>query len=296
MQLNIKELHFFMKYNLKKLSLSLALFSIAYYAVFKFLKNDLVVKQLVFKHRLIPKNFDGFRIVHLSDFHNNSRLSKKSMLADIVKDLSPNAVFMTGDMSDNINGEIFDAVELCAEISDYAKIYYVPGNHESVLKNRNRYYKLLEKHGVMLLTNKTIKITRNGESISVTGIIDPHFFRNSKEFSCEKDVVSFLMGAVDRNLESFEVLLSHRPEFFDIYRRNGFNLVFSGHAHGGQWNLPLIGPVYSPNQGLFPKLTSGISQREGCGIVVSRGLGDSIFPIRVNNPYEIILMTLKSDR
>ncbi|NLL91219.1 MAG: metallophosphoesterase [Ruminococcaceae bacterium] len=284
-----------MKNNLKKLFLSLAFLSTASYAILKVLKTDLTVRQLVFKHRLIPKNFDGFRIVHLSDFHNNSRLSKKSKLSETVKGLSPDAVFMTGDMSDNINGDIFDAVELCAEISEHAEIYYVLGNHESVLKNRKHYCKLLEKHGVTLLTNKTIKITRNREFISVAGIIDPHFFRNSKEFICEEDVVSFLMGVVDRNPESFEVLLSHRPEFFHIYCGNGFDLVFSGHAHGGQWNLPLIGPVYSPNQGLFPELTSGIYQRKSCSIVVSRGLGDSIFPIRINNPYEIILLTLKSE-
>lgn len=92
--------------------------------------------------------------------------------------------------------------------------------------------------------------------------------------------------------DTYTILLSHRPELFDTYAASQVDLVFSGHAHGGQIRLPLIGAVFAPNQGFFPKYNAGIYRKDRTQMIVSRGLGNSIFPIRLNNRPELIAATL----
>jgi predicted MPP superfamily phosphohydrolase len=95
--------------------------------------------------------------------------------------------------------------------------------------------------------------------------------------------------------ETYTVLLSHRPELFDCYVAKGADLVFSGHAHGGQFRLPFLGGVFAPDQGLFPTYDAGLYQQKGTSMIVSRGLGNSLFPFRVNNRPEIVVVTLLSE-
>jgi len=91
---------------------------------------------------------------------------------------------------------------------------------------------------------------------------------------------------------TYTVLLSHRPELFDVYADNNIDLVLSGHAHGGQVRLPFIDGLAAPNQGLFPQYSEGVHENNRTKMVVSRGLGNSIFPIRINNRPELVVFTL----
>jgi len=97
-----------------------------------------------------------------------------------------------------------------------------------------------------------------------------------------------------RRNDVFSILLAHHPEMFDIYMENGMDLIFTGHAHGGQFRIPFIGGLFAPDQGLFPEYTSGCYVKGKSAMFVSRGLGNSIMPIRINNPPEIVEVTLKS--
>ena len=96
-----------------------------------------------------------------------------------------------------------------------------------------------------------------------------------------------------KDSDYFKILSSHRPENFNIYVNNDIDVVFSGHAHGGQIRLPFIGGLYAPHQDFFPEYDSGLYTEDNTNMVVSRGLGNSLFPFRVNNPPEIIIVTLK---
>jgi predicted MPP superfamily phosphohydrolase len=93
----------------------------------------------------------------------------------------------------------------------------------------------------------------------------------------------------------FTILLSHRPELFDAYADYPINLVLTGHAHGGQFRLPFVGGVVAPHQGFFPKYDKGIYRREGTNMVVSCGLGNSAFPVRFNNPSELVVVELNKE-
>lgn len=95
--------------------------------------------------------------------------------------------------------------------------------------------------------------------------------------------------------ETFQVLLSHRPELLSLYSKYGIDLVFSGHAHGGQVRIQFIGGLIAPNQGLLPTYTSGEHIANDTTMIVNRGLGNSLFPLRVFNRPEIVVVTLRTD-
>ena len=141
--------------------------------------------------------------------------------------------------------------------------------------------------GVKVLRNSSDKIKKAGENILLMGIDDPTFSDSYENNSDSK--------IVEEEQSGFKVLLSHRPEQFPVYAKRNIDLTFSGHAHGGQIRLPLVGGLVAPNQGVFPKYTSGIYYKDSLAMIVSRGLGNSIFPQRMFNRPEIVATTLRSE-
>lgn len=127
------------------------------------------------------------------------------------------------------------------------------------------------------------------------GVQDPSFDIESNLLSEESALIEGTLQTLTEDSAAYSILLSHRPELFDVYVRHQIDLVFSGHAHGGQFRLPFIGGLIAPDQGLFPTYTAGIYEEENTQMVVSRGLGNSIIPIRFHNRAEIVLIELQSD-
>ncbi|MGB7594321.1 MAG: metallophosphoesterase, partial [Erysipelotrichaceae bacterium] len=130
-----------------------------------------------------------------------------------------------------------------------------------------------------------VRLEREGSFIELDGIIDP-FFKPAEDSLATLD---FTDPSV------FRILMSHRPELIKLYASKQIDLVLSGHAHGGQVRIPFLMPgLIAPNQGLFPKYTSGTYKESATTEIVSRGLGNSTFPFRVFNRPEIVVVTLKS--
>lgn len=136
-----------------------------------------------------------------------------------------------------------------------------------------------------------ISIEQEGKNISLGGIDDSLFASKHYDISYSNlsDYIEELFTEDD-----FQILLSHRPEKFQEYVDAGVNLVFSGHAHGGQFRLPFVGGLVAPNQGLFPEYDAGLFSEDGTNMMVSRGIGNSIIPIRFNNRPEVILVELSN--
>ena len=143
-----------------------------------------------------------------------------------------------------------------------------------------------------MLENQKVLITRDGESITLIGIQDPSF-RTDYLFGDAETVAERTIKSLQNESDDFTVLLSHRPELFDVYAESGMDLVFSGHAHGGQVRLPLVGGLMAPNQGFFPKYDAGQFTEDDTTMIVSRGVGNSIIPVRINNPPEVVVVELK---
>jgi len=230
----------------------------------------------------LPDAFDGFRIAHISDLHNAQFGENNQDLLRLLTDCKPDAIAITGDLIDSRNTNIHIAVHFAAEAAKIAPCYYVTGNHEARISE----YPLLEQKltdaGVTVLGNEAIPLEKDGKTIAIAGVEDPSFLGS----------VGFSAALSQLASEGFTILLSHRPEYFEAYCQNGFDLVLSGHAHGGQFRIPLLGGLIAPGQGFFPEYDSGLYRKDNTNLAVSRGLGNSLFPFRLNNPPEILLITL----
>ncbi len=240
----------------------------------------------------IPQEFEGFRIVQISDLHNTEFGRNNERLISAVVNEKPDVIFITGDFIDSrhTNTEISGA--LAKELVKIAPVYYVAGNHEGRIPEVfGRFEKELSSYGVHILRDRGFKLGREGAGINIIGIDDPEFVCSYKPSYEIKDMISAQIRSIKRD-DSFTVLLAHRPEVMDVYREEKIDLVFSGHEHGGQFRIPFIGGVYAPIEGFFPKYSEGMITENDTTMIVSRGLGQSVFPFRVNNPPELVVAEL----
>ena len=239
----------------------------------------------------IPQGFDGFRIAQVSDLHNAEFGEGNSKLLELLSQTEPDIIVLTGDLIDSRNTDIEIALAFAREAMKIAPVYFVSGNHEARVIEYEDLKMGLSEAGVNVLENQIVEITREGESITLMGIDDPSFQENYL-FGDSEGVAKQAIETLLRVSDGYTVLLSHRPELFDLYVETGMDLVFSGHAHGGQFRLPFIGGLVAPNQGFFPKYDAGQFTEENTTMIVSRGVGNSIVPLRFNNRPEIIVVML----
>ena len=197
-------------------------------------------------------------------------------------------------MIDSRNTDIDIALEFIQQALKIAPCYYVTGNHEARVAEYAELKKGMESAGVIILEDATAKINIADDTLTLIGVDDPSF-QTDYMSGDSAALMSTKLMELHKNKYDFTILLSHRPELFEIYADNDIDLVFSGHAHGGQFRLPFFGGVIAPNQGLFPEFDSGIYTQGNTNMLVSRGVGNSILPFRINNRPEVILVELKSD-
>ena len=243
----------------------------------------------------LPKNFNGFKIVQISDLHNASFGESNENLLNAIKEASPDAVFVTGDTIDGFYTNTTIPIDLFKGILKICDIYFIVGNHE-IRSDANIYFEFLDKLteiGVTVLKDESVYIERNGEKIQVIGLNDVSSYKANYNDNYTEEIVETINTLDDK--ECFSILLSHHPELFDDYAKTYVDLVFSGHAHGGQFRLPFIGGIIAPEQGLFPEFDAGVFTENNTTMVISRGLGNSIVPVRINNSPEIVVVTLKTD-
>lgn len=285
----------FMKFKSKRMKVTFIVFlvTILLSIFFTYQNNAVSITEYNYVNEKIPKGFDGYKIMQVSDLHNKDyygRLSKK------IEKVSPDIIIITGDLIDRRNTRIDIAIEFIKEIVDIAPIYYVSGNHEQLSGNYDELKKELEKANVQIIDNSYIELNKDLDKIGLMGIADPAINQSEGEylFESSSEYVKNSITDLYKNIDTdFNILLSHRPEQFSIYKEMNVDLVFSGHAHGGQIRLPLIGGIVAPNQGLFPEYTEGVYKEGPTSMVVSRGLGNSIFPFRVFNRPELVMVTLE---
>ena len=240
----------------------------------------------------IPPAFSGFRIAQVSDLHNAEFGKDNSTLLRMLSESGPDIIVITGDLVDSTHIDIDTALSFAKEAVQIAPVYYVTGNHEARLTEYGRLRTGLETAGVTVLEDKTVWLERDGGKIMLIGLSDPDFTVKGDMFGEVPSMAGTKLESLAGSEVSYTILLSHRPELFETYAGCGIGLVLSGHAHGGQFRLPLIGGLIAPNQGLFPKFDAGLYTDGSTDMVVSRGIGNSIIPFRFNNRPEIVLVEL----
>lgn len=242
--------------------------------------------------RGLPDAFDGYRIAQVSDLHNAEFGDGNQRLLDMLREAEPDMIAITGDLIDSRKTNIAVALAFAEEAVRIAPCYYVSGNHEARVPEYRELKAGLEAAGVTVLDDARVEIEISGKSITIIGVNDPSFLADY--LTSDAAVMDRKLSELSSEDASFTILLSHRPELFDTYAAHNMDLVLTGHAHGGQFRLPLIGGLIAPNQGLFPKYDDGLYSEGNTNMIVSRGLGNSIIPFRFNNRPEVVLIELKS--
>ena len=273
------------------------------------------VTETEFRSTRVPPDLDGYRIAHVSDLHDASFGRGNEKLNDAIDKAAPDMIAITGDLihDETIKG----ALSMARHAASVARTVYVPGNHESYSARYEELINRLSDAGVSVLRDSSLSIWADelvhgssgilpGDTATadmvVMGLNDYAFLpwdeRRDPEASVRRRLAEIQTKAdLDRvaqgDSKPFRLLLAHRPELFVSYVDGGADLVLAGHAHGGQWRLPVIGGLYAPSQGILPKYDAGTHVRGGAGMVVSRGLGNSGFPLRINNHPELVVVTLR---
>lgn len=248
-----------------------------------FVENTLLgVTSLTVRSDSLPESARGYRIAQVSDLHNTEFGKGSKRLLALLEESQPDLIAITGDLIDSRRTKPEIAVAFAKEAVKIAPCYYVTGNHESRIPEFPQLEQQLLDAGVTVLRGQALPLD-NG--ITVAGVDDPAF----TGYTGFSETLSQLAG------ENFTVLLSHRPEYYDLYCRMGFDVVLSGHVHGGQFRVPFLGGLLAPGQGFFPEYDAGLYTNGKTHLAVSRGLGNSVFPFRLNNPPEVILITLETE-
>ncbi len=233
----------------------------------------------------LPAEFEGFRIAQVADLHCAEYDQGNQKLLSMLKEAQPDIIVFTGDTFDERHPDKTPTLDFLRACTEIAPCYMVTGNHECAM-NRQDYFALeaqIREIGVDVLHAETVKIERSGASITLLGVDDENY---------EGVLHSSAQLRELAGTDGFTVLLSHRPEYFWRYAEAQIDLTLSGHAHGGQFRLPLIGGLYAPGQGALPEYDSGVYTYQNANMVVSRGIGQSSFPLRFNNRPELVIVTL----
>lgn len=256
--------------------------------------NGLVVTRQVYASDKVPEAFDGFVIAHISDFHNKRFGAGQRRILKKLEAEAPDLIVITGDLVDRRRYDLATAMELIDGAVKLAPVVFVSGNHEAWSGHYGEIREALLLAGVTVLDDAALSFLRGGESMTVLGARDPDFLTTTYAQGTDTSGLSDFLAEWE-NADGFQLLLSHRPEFFELYAGANMDLVFSGHAHGGQVRFPFLGALYAPDQGLFPRYTSGRYDLGNTAMYVSRGLGNSLFPFRAFNRPELVIVTISRE-
>lgn len=237
----------------------------------------------------IPDEFDGYKIAHVSDLHNRDWDGR---LEELISAETPDIIVITGDMIDSSDEYYDNSLKFVKKAVKIAPVYYVSGNHEAYMKDYDSLERSLENAGVTVLNDENVILKKNGSQINLIGLRDPDF---TSEYAPDYYISENMTGLINSLAKEglYDIVLSHRPEYFDSYVLTDADLILCGHAHGGQIRIGNKGLI-APGQGFFPDYTEDSHTKDGTTMIVSRGLGDSVIPVRINNMPELVILTLKS--
>lgn len=284
-------------------------------------RKSIVTTEYSLESDRIPAEFDGFCIVQVSDLQSEYFGREQKNLLEQVRREKPEVIVFTGDLADRNHTDYRASLTAVEGLAQIAPVYYVNGNHELALPQEDisQIYDLMKDAGVVLLFDETAVIEKKGAALCLTGLSEetvyesklhgqvgaeagdgkvPDTVSGRKKISdadIAESVILDKMKELQKTSDSnkgFSILLVHEPQFLATYARGRFDLIFAGHAHGGQIRLPFTQGLFAPGQGILPHLTAGVHTYGKTKMVISRGLGNSTFPFRLFNRPEIVSVKL----
>ena len=296
----------------------LLVFYIILNAFFLYQNYHIVITEYDYQSAKVSESMDGYVIVQISDLHNQWFGFDGKILLSKIRKCEPDMIVVTGDVLDSGHTCYEFAEDFFRGAVDIAPVYYITGNHEEWLKGKrfDKFLTDIEKMGVRLLDDKMTCIDS-----TPTGFSDEIFdgASGSGENDQNGDVVrgfklvgiseSSLGGNIKSKVDSIKeectlsggdedtlmILLAHEPRYLESYNSAGADLVLVGHNHGGQFVVPGKGGFISPDMEIFPKFYGGRHSFNDTTMIISRGLGNSVIPVRINNYPEIVKITLHAE-
>lgn len=237
---------------------------------------------------------DTVRIVLITDLHSCKYGDNQQTLTDAINEQEPDILLFGGDICDDKLPHDNEEILLNAVAGKYP-CYYVTGNHEYWSGEADKITEMFRSYGVTVLEGTYEIAEINGQRLKICGIDDPAAEKYAKGSSGIYSQLEALKSA--RDDDYFTILLSHRPEYIETYLQYGFDLVLSGHAHGGQWRIPgILNGLLSPDQGWFPKYAGGKYTFDHCEMIVSRGLArESTRVPRIFNRPELVVVEIAAN-
>ncbi|HHW22445.1 MAG TPA: metallophosphoesterase [Clostridiaceae bacterium] len=266
--------------------------------LFLYWQNDtLQVTRYSLEYENIPDEFNGFRIVQISDMHGKTFGSKNSGLAKRIRKLRPDVLLVTGDMLSSTVNDGGAFIDFLDQFGNTCPVYMCLGNHEQIAKWLNDngdirvdYYDFINKvreRGVILLDNEKTTLTRGKSKIILAGLTLElyHYSRRDIEPYDENLSLteSYIDSVIGKKEDGFNIMLAHNPAYFKEYASWGADLVLSGHVHGGIIRIPFKGGLLSPERVFFPEYDAGLFELDDSKMIVNRGLGYSVINIRILN-------------
>ena len=254
--------------------------------------NAIEVTNYTFSSDEIPSDFEGYRIVQISDLHNKSFGKQPNRLIQEIENLHPDMIVITGDVVDSNHTKLQTAIEFFERATEIAPCYYITGNHELWLDEsvRTDLMNQITATGTQILNNESIHISVNTEPETVNHSHNSFTLIGLDDGNLTDDTFHTLTQDIDS--KQFVLLLAHEPQNIMLYSRENVDLILSGHAHGGQFRVPGVGGLVAPDQGFFPEYTEGLHEENGVSMIISRGLGNSVIPVRIFNRPEIVCVEL----
>ena len=275
--------------------------ALIFISILMYFRKKIDVTKYTISNKKIPEEFNGFKILQLSDFHSEGYRNTTERLIDKVKNINPDIIVMTGDMVSWDMEDIEEVKILIKSLSEVYPIYYIDGNHEHLAEilRPGRYVafnEFMQELGVTIIKNNYVEIYKGDKSINLYGVdlpLDGDTGLYINRFQLEKNYVEKTLPEADK--EKFNILLAHTPAFIKQYSQWGADLVLAGHMHGGIVRIPFtnIG-LLSPERTIFPKYAAGKFKVKDSTMIVNRGIGTSSFKLRIFNNPEITVITLKS--
>jgi len=236
---------------------------------------------------------NSITIALISDLHSTIFGKDQTILIDKIKNINPDLILLSGDIFDDVISAT--GTQLLLEgIAGTSPIYYVTGNHEYWSNNIQAIRDELTSYGVIIMSDNYEIIEINNNKVIIAGIEDPDKkIRETPDYD-QNDSMENAFRELDE-MSLYKILIAHRPEMIENYKKYSFNLVLSGHTHGGQVRIPLIlNGLYAPDQGIFPKYAGGIYTHGNLTHIISRGLSINPRLPRIFNPPELVIIVIES--
>lgn len=294
------------------------LFAILIFALVTVVQNASIV---LTEYEVATEKFSAdveLNIVQLSDVHFISSERQAERLLQLTREAEPDMIAITGDLIDTpkytewvaenkANGGSGpvgqETIDFCKELTGIAPTYFIYGNHEMSLLDdpaNNAFMLALKAAGVQIINNEARELVFGEHTINLLGVQDPSTLYKDAVYAHKeldnRGKVEVILNDLFREIDTtnYTMVLCHRPEYFQLYTGYEMDLLLAGHAHGGQFRLPLVREgLVAPGQGFFPDYTAGEYRSGDFTMIVNRGIGNSIIPVRIFNTPEVVKITVR---